>query len=73
MPVCGGALKVRVLQCPLLPYQNRGKLRTPQSRILYLQKKDLEFVELFVRLGATSRRWKKPWSQLSYVRGCSTA
>jgi len=58
-PVCGGALKVRVLQCTSCHTRIEGSFEPPQSRILYLQKKDLEFVELFVRLRGNIKEMEK--------------
>lgn len=58
-PVCGSALKVRVLQCPACNTRIEGTFEPPQSKILYLSKKDLEFVEIFVRVRGNIKEMEK--------------
>lgn len=58
-PVCGGALRVRVLQCPSCNTRIEGDFEPTQSRILYLSKKDLDFVEIFVRVRGNIKEMEK--------------
>ncbi len=58
-PVCSNHLEVRVLECPACHTRIEGKFAPPHSRIFYLSKKDLEFVELFVRLRGNIKEVEK--------------
>ena len=58
-PVCGSTLKVQVLQCPSCNTRIEGSFEPPQSRILYLSKKDLDFVEIFVRVRGNIKEMEK--------------
>ncbi len=58
-PVCGEALRVRVLQCPSCRVRIEGDFEPPRSRLLSLPDKDLEFVELFVRVRGNLREMEK--------------
>jgi len=58
-PVCGSALKVQVLHCPACHTRIEGDFEPPQSRILYLSKKDLDFVEIFVRVRGNIKEMEK--------------
>jgi hypothetical protein len=48
-PVCSGTLQVRELYCPRCRIRIQGDFEPPQSRLLSLNRKELEFTELFVR------------------------
>jgi len=58
-PVCGSTLKVRVLECPSCNTRIEGNFEPPQSRIFYLSKKDLDFVEIFVRVRGNIKEMEK--------------
>jgi len=58
-PVCGSSLKVKVLQCPSCNTRIEGNFEPPQSRIFYLSKKDLDFVEIFVRVRGNIKEMEK--------------
>jgi len=58
-PVCGSALQVQVLQCPSCKTRIEGSFEPPPSRIFYLSKKDLEFIETFVRLRGNIKEMEK--------------
>ncbi len=58
-PVCGSTLKVQVLQCPSCNTRIEGTFEPPQSKILYLSKKDLDFVETFVRVRGNIKEMEK--------------
>jgi len=58
-PVCGSSLKVKVLQCPSCNTRIEGNFEPPESRIFYLSKKDLEFVEIFVRVRGNIKEMEK--------------
>jgi hypothetical protein len=58
-PVCGSSLQVQVLVCPSCKTRIEGNFEPPQSRIFYLAKKDLEFVETFVRLRGNIKEMEK--------------
>ncbi len=58
-PVCGSALKVRVLHCSSCSTNIEGTFEPPQSKIFYLNKKDLEFVELFVKVRGSIKEMEK--------------
>lgn len=69
-PLCGNILKVKELYCPSCSTTIRGSFEPPRSRIFYLPHKDLEFIELFVRLRGNIKEVEKAMG-LSYptVRG----
>lgn len=58
-PVCGSTLKVNVLLCPSCNTRIEGNFEPPQSRIFYLAKKDLDFVETFVRVRGNIKEMEK--------------
>ena len=58
-PVCGGTLMVKVLLCPACHTKIEGDFESPKSKILYLPKKDLEFVELFLKLRGNIKEMEK--------------
>ncbi len=58
-PVCGSSLKVQVLQCPSCHTRIEGNFEPPPSKIFYLPKKDLEFVEIFVRVRGNIKEMEK--------------
>jgi hypothetical protein len=58
-PVCGSTLQVQVLQCPSCKTRIEGSFEPPPSRIFYLSKKDLEFIETFVRLRGNIKEMEK--------------
>ena len=58
-PVCSTTLKVRVLQCPSCHTRIEGSFEPPRSRVMYLSSKDLEFVELFLRVRGNIREVEK--------------
>ena len=58
-PVCGGSLMVKVLQCPSCHTRIEGDFEPPKSRLLYLPKKDLEFIELFIRVRGNIKEMEK--------------
>jgi hypothetical protein len=69
-PICSGALQVRELYCPRCRIRIQGDFEPPHSRLLSLSRKELEFVELFVRLRGNIKEVEKALG-LSYptVRG----
>jgi hypothetical protein len=58
-PVCGGTLKVRVLQCVSCSTRIEGEFEPAGSKLDYLSAKDLEFVEQFVRLRGSIKEMEK--------------
>lgn len=58
-PVCGSPLYVRVLECPSCHTRIEGKFAPPHSSLFYLSKKDLDFVELFIRLRGNIKEAEK--------------
>ena len=58
-PVCGKVLRVKVLQCPSCQTRIEGNFEPPRSRIFYLSHKELEFVELFIRLRGNIKEVEK--------------
>ncbi|MCK4543818.1 MAG: DUF2089 domain-containing protein [Spirochaetales bacterium] len=58
-PVCGSSLMVRVLECTKCGTRIEGTFDTPHNRILSLSEKDIEFVELFVRLRGNIKEMEK--------------
>ena len=58
-PMCNGTLQVRELYCPRCRIRIQGDFEPPQSRLLSLSRKELEFVELFVRLRGNIKEVEK--------------
>ncbi len=58
-PTCNGALQVRELYCPRCRIRIQGDFEPPNSRLLSLSRKELEFVELFVRLRGNIKEVEK--------------
>ena len=48
-PMCSATLQVRELYCPRCRIRIQGDFEPPSSRLLSLGRKQLEFIELFVR------------------------
>ncbi|MEJ2663760.1 MAG: DUF2089 domain-containing protein [Spirochaetia bacterium] len=69
-PVCGNTLRIKVLQCPSCAVRIEGNFDPPHSRIFNLSHKDLDFVELFVKLRGNIKEVEKAL-KVSYptVRG----
>ena len=69
-PVCGSSLKVQVLHCTSCNTKIEGNFEPPKSNIFTLSSKDLEFVELFVRVRGSIKEMEKALG-ISYptVRG----
>lgn len=58
-PVCGKNLRVRVLQCPGCQTRIEGNFQSNASPIFYLSGKELEFVELFVKVRGNIKEVEK--------------
>ena len=58
-PMCSGTLQVRELYCPRCRIRIQGDFEPPQSRLLSLSRKELEFIELFVRLRGNIKEVEK--------------
>jgi hypothetical protein len=58
-PMCNGTLQVRELYCPRCRIRIQGDFEPPHSRLLSLSRKELEFVELFVRLRGNIKEVEK--------------
>ena len=58
-PVCGKNLRVRVLQCPGCQTRIEGNFEPNASPIFYLSRKELEFVELFVKVRGNIKEVEK--------------
>ena len=58
-PMCNGTLQVRELYCPRCRIRIQGDFEPPQSRLLSLSRKELEFIELFVRLRGNIKEVEK--------------
>ena len=58
-PVCGHSLKITGLQCFNCHTQITGNFEPPTSKVLFLGKKDLDFVELFVKLRGNIKEVEK--------------
>ncbi|MBA7513970.1 hypothetical protein ES705_05988 [subsurface metagenome] len=69
-PVCGKNLRVRVLQCPGCQTRIEGNFKPNASPIFYLSGKELEFVELFIKVRGNIKEVEKALG-ISYptVRG----
>ena len=58
-PQCGGNLKVRELHCPSCHIRIQGNFEPQKSRLLYLTRKELDFVELFIRVRGNIKEVEK--------------
>ena len=58
-PTCNGTLQVRELYCPRCRIRIQGDFEPPHSRLLSLNRKELEFIELFVRLRGNIKEMEK--------------
>ena len=58
-PMCNGILQVRELYCPRCRIRIQGDFEPPHSRLLSLSRKELEFIELFVRLRGNIKEVEK--------------
>ena len=58
-PMCSGTLQVRELYCPRCRIRIQGNFEPPHSRLLSLSRKELEFIELFVRLRGNIKEVEK--------------
>ena len=58
-PICGSTLRLKVLQCPSCAIRIEGNFDPPRSRIFYLSHKDLDFIELFVKLRGNIKEVEK--------------
>jgi hypothetical protein len=58
-PICQTTLKVRVLQCPSCHTKIEGTFDPPLSKIFSLSPRDLDFIELFVRVRGNIKEMEK--------------
>ncbi len=58
-PLCKTALKVRVLQCPSCRTKIEGTFDPPLSRLYSMSSRDIDFIELFVRLRGNIKEMEK--------------
>ncbi len=58
-PSCQGALQVRELYCPSCRLRIQGDFQPAHTRLSYLNARELEFVELFVRLRGNIKEVEK--------------
>ncbi|MBN2353304.1 MAG: DUF2089 domain-containing protein [Spirochaetales bacterium] len=58
-PLCKTALKVRVLQCPSCHTKIEGTFDPPLSRLYSMSSRDIDFIELFVRLRGNIKEMEK--------------
>ncbi len=58
-PLCGGNLQVRELHCPSCHIRIQGNFEPQKSRLLYLTRKELDFVELFIRVRGNIKEVEK--------------
>ena len=58
-PLCQTVLKVRVLQCPSCHTKIEGNFDPPNSKIFSLSKRDIDFIELFVRVRGNIKEMEK--------------
>ena len=65
-PLCSGTLQVRELYCPRCRIRIQGDFEPPHSRLLSLGRKELEFIELFVRLRGNIKEVEKALGQFYY-------
>ena len=57
--MCNGTLRVRELYCPRCRVRIQGDFEPPHSRLLSLSRKELEFIELFVRVRGNIKEVEK--------------
>jgi hypothetical protein len=58
-PLCKTTLKVRVLQCPSCQTKIEGSFDPPLSKIFTLSARDVDFIELFVRVRGNIKEMEK--------------
>jgi hypothetical protein len=58
-PMCSTTLQVRELYCPHCRIRIQGDFEPPHSRLLSLARKELEFIELFVRVRGNIKEVEK--------------
>jgi hypothetical protein len=58
-PICKGTLQVRELYCPRCRIRIQGDFEPPHSRLLSLSRKELDFIELFIRLRGNIKEVEK--------------
>jgi hypothetical protein len=58
-PICRGTLQVRELYCPRCRIRIQGDFEPPHSRLLSLSRKELDFIELFIRLRGNIKEVEK--------------
>jgi hypothetical protein len=58
-PLCKTTLKVRVLQCPACETKIEGTFDPPLSKIFSLSARDIDFIELFVRVRGNIKEMEK--------------
>jgi hypothetical protein len=58
-PVCANVLRVKVLQCPACHTRIEGTFEPPRSGIFHLSLREIEFIELFIRMRGNIREVEK--------------
>jgi hypothetical protein len=58
-PLCSGPIQVRELYCPRCRVRIQGDFEPPESRLLSLTRRELEFIELFVRVRGNIKEVEK--------------
>jgi hypothetical protein len=58
-PLCKTTLKVRVLQCPSCQTKIEGTFDPPLSKLYSMSARDVDFIELFVRLRGNIKEMEK--------------
>src|SRR4030043_876222 len=58
-PLCKTTLKVRVLQCPSCQTKIEGTFDPPLSKMFTLATRDVDFIELFVRVRGNIKEMEK--------------
>ena len=58
-PLCKTTLKVRVLQCPSCQTKIEGTFDPPLSKIFTLSARDIDFIELFIRVRGNIKEMEK--------------
>ncbi len=58
-PLCKTTLKVRVLQCPSCQTKIEGTFDPPLSKMFTLSTRDVDFIELFVRVRGNIKEMEK--------------
>ena len=66
-PLCKTTQKVRVLQCPSCQTKIEGTFDPPLSKMFTLSTRDVDFIELFVRVRGNIKEMEKALG-LSYPR-----